>query len=81
MIHSRKIAANVRRYGSVALCRGGMRFCRQAAVQECAFRYKVIALAKTMTPGGRPRLQPGQPVPPATERSSLVRNFSRHRRQ
>ncbi|HZK68625.1 MAG TPA: hypothetical protein VFC36_03410 [Paludibacter sp.] len=27
-----------------------MSFCRQAAVEECAFRYKVIALAKTMTP-------------------------------
>jgi len=39
--------------------RDGMRFCRQTAVYRCAFRYKVIALAKTMTPGGGPRLQPG----------------------
>jgi len=30
--------------------RGGMSFCRQTVVQYCTFRYKVIALAKTMTP-------------------------------
>ena len=29
----------------------------------------VLALAKTVTPGGGPRREPGQPVPPATERS------------
>jgi hypothetical protein len=31
--------------------------------------YFILALAKTVTPGGSPRREPGRPVPPATELS------------
>jgi len=41
----------------------------------------ILALAKTVTPRGSPRRVPGQPVPLATRWSSLVRKYSRHRRQ
>jgi len=38
-------------------------------------------VGKNRDTGGGPRREPGQPVPPATELSSLVRRFSRHRSQ
>ena len=37
----------------------------------------ILALAKTVTPGGSPRREPGQAAPPTTKRSSLARRFSR----
>jgi hypothetical protein len=40
MIHSRKIAANVRRYVQLAQSRGGARFCTRGAMQG----YTVITL-------------------------------------
>ena len=50
--------------------------------------YFILALAKTpdksgqaVTPGGSAPPERGRPVPPATEQSSLVRKFSRHRSQ
>jgi len=64
--------------------RGGMRFYRYAVVQYCTFGYLFIALAKTpdksgqaVTPGGSPRREPGQAVPPAINLSSLARRLSR----
>ncbi len=68
---------NVRRY--VALVRqladGGARcpvsnagrsgcFCTLGAVQGYDGYYFVLALAKTVTPGGNPRREPGRPAPP-----------------
>jgi hypothetical protein len=35
--------------------------------------YFILALAKTVTPGGSPRRKPGRPVPLTTRRSSLAR--------
>jgi len=45
---------------------------------DILFGYKFIALAKTVTPGGSPRREPGQAVAPNTEPSSLVTQLSRH---
>jgi hypothetical protein len=39
--------------------------------------YFILALAKTVTPGGGPRREPGQAAPPTTKRSSLAKKFSR----
>ena len=39
--------------------------------------YFVIALAKTVTPEGSPRRQPGQAAPLTTNQASLARRFSR----
>jgi hypothetical protein len=37
----------------------------------------IVALAKTVTPGGSARREPGQAAPPTTKLSSLARRFSR----
>ena len=39
--------------------------------------YFILALAKTVTPRGGPRREPGRAVPLTTKRSSLARKFSR----
>jgi len=39
--------------------------------------YIILALAKTVTPGGGPRREPGRAAPPTTKQSSLARKFSR----
>jgi hypothetical protein len=39
----------------------------------------IVALAKTVTPGGSPRREPGQAVPLTTKPYSLARKFSRYR--
>jgi len=57
---------NVRRYGSVALCRGGACFCTRGAMQGYDVDLFILALAKTVTPGGGPRREPGQAAPPTT---------------
>jgi len=56
------LASNGPAVCSVALCRGGKSFCRHAAEKECIFRYKNVAVAKTMTPGGSAPRQRGQPA-------------------
>ena len=69
--------ANVRRYVALAQSRGGACFCTRGAMQGYDVVLFVLALAKTVTPGGGPRRKPGKPVPPATELSSLARKVSR----
>jgi len=41
-------------------------FCTRGAMQGYDVVLFILALAKTVTPGGGPRREPGQPVPPAT---------------
>jgi len=59
---------NVRRY--VALVRrladGGACFCTRGAMQDYDVVLFIVALAKTVTPGGGPRREPGQAAPPTT---------------
>jgi len=58
--------------------RGGACFCTRGAMQGYDVDLFIFALAKTVTPGGGPRREPGRAVPPTTERSSLARKFSRY---
>jgi len=71
------IDPNVRRYVALAQNRGGARFCTRGAMQGYDGYYFILALAKTVTPGGGPRREPGQAAPLTTKRSSLARKFSR----
>ena len=57
---------NVRRYVQLAQRRGGACFCTRGAKQGYDDYYLILALAKTVTPGGRPRREPGRPAPPLT---------------
>ena len=57
--------------------RGGACFCTRGAMQDYDVDLFILALAKTVTPGGSPRRKPGQAAPPTTKRSSLARRFSR----
>jgi len=75
------IGYNVRRYVALAQSRGGACFCTRGALWGYDVVLFIVALAKTVKPPGGPRREPGQPVPPATELSSLGRRFSRHRSQ
>jgi len=68
---------NVRRYVALAQSRGGACFCTRGAMWGYDCYYFILALAKTVTPGGGPRREPGQAAPPTTQRSSLARKFSR----
>jgi len=61
-----EISANVRRYVQLAQSRGGACFCTRGAVQDCDVVLFIVALAKTVTPGGSPRREPGQAAPPTT---------------
>ena len=72
------MAYNVRRYVALPQSRGGARFCTRGAMQGYDGYYFVLALAKTVTPGGSPRREPGRAVPLTTKRSSLARKFSRY---
>ena len=65
------MAGNVRRYVQLAQNRGGACFCTRGAMQGYDVNLFILALAKTVTPGGGPRREPGQPVPPATRPSSF----------
>jgi len=58
--------ANVRRYVALAQSRGGACFCTRGAMQEYDFDLFILALAKTVTPPGGPRREPGQAAPPTT---------------
>ncbi len=64
------IQHNVRRYVALAQSRGGACFCTRGAMQDYDGYYLILAMAKTVTPGGGPRREPGQPVPPTTEQSN-----------
>ena len=50
----------------MAQSRGGACFCTRGAMQGYDVVLFILALAKTVTPGGSPRREPGQPVPPLT---------------
>jgi len=60
------IDPNVRRYVALAQSRGGACFCTRGAVQDYDVVLYILALAKTVTPGGGPRREPGQAAPPTT---------------
>jgi len=47
--------------------RGGACFCTRGAMQVYDVVLFILALAKTVTPEGRPRREPGQAVAPATK--------------
>jgi len=57
---------NVRRYVQLAQSRGGACFCTRGAMQDYDVVFFIIALAKTVTPGGGPRREPGQAAPLTT---------------
>jgi hypothetical protein len=71
------IDPNFRRYVKLAKSRGGACFCTRGAMQGYDVVLFILALAKTVTPRGGPRREPGQAAPPTTSRSSLARKFSR----
>ena len=58
--------ANVRRYVALPQSRGGACFCTRGAMQGYDVILFIVALAKTVTPGGGPRREPGRAVPPTT---------------
>jgi len=58
--------ANVRRYVALAQSRGGACFCTRGAIQGYDGYYFILALAKTVTPRGSPRREPGQAAPLTT---------------
>ena len=60
------IVTNVRRYVLLAPLRSGACFCTRGAVQDYDVVLFVLALAKTVTPGGSPRRDPGQAAPLTT---------------
>jgi len=47
--------------------RGGACFCTRGAMKDCDGYYFIIALAKTVTPAGGPRREPGRAVAPAAK--------------
>jgi len=52
---------------ALAQSRGGACFCTRGAMQDYDVVLFVLALAKTVTPGGGPRREPGQAVALATK--------------
>jgi len=66
MRHIPALASNVRRYVALAQSCGGTCFCTRGAMQGYEVVLFIIALAKTVTPGGSPRREPGQAAPPTT---------------
>ena len=63
---SAAIGPNVRRYVALPQSRGGACFCTRGAMQGYDVVLFIVALAKTVTPGGSPRREPGQASPPTT---------------
>ena len=58
---------NVRRYVHVAAAsRWRVFFCTRGAMQGYDVILLILALAKTVTPAGGPRREPGRAVPPTT---------------
>jgi len=62
-----EIGANVRRYVALPQSRGGACFCTRDSMQAYDVVLFIVVLAKTVTPGGGPRREPGQAVAPATK--------------
>jgi len=60
------IDPNVRRYVALAQSRGGACFCTRGAIQSYDVDLFILALAKTVTPLGGPRREPGQAAPLTT---------------
>jgi len=61
--HEAGLNANVRRYVALAQSRGGACFCTRGAMQGYDVDLFIVALAKTVTPGGGPWREPGQAAP------------------
>ena len=68
---------NVRRYVQLAQSRGGACFCTRGAMQGYDVDLFIVALAKTVTPGGSAPRERGRAAPLTTLRSSLARRLSR----
>jgi len=64
--HIAAIVPNVRRYVLLAQSRGGACFCTRGAMPGYDVDLYILALAKTVTPPGGPRREPGQTAPPTT---------------
>ena len=73
-----KMCSNVRRYGSVAAESRWRVFLHSWCDAEIWCYLFILALAKTVTPPGGPRREPGRAVPPTTKRYSLATRFSRY---
>ena len=56
------MVTNVRRYVALAQSRGGACFCTRGAMQGYDVVLFILAMAKTVTPRGSPRREPGRPV-------------------
>jgi len=61
-----EINANVRRYVALAQSRGGACFCTRGAMQVFDVDLFIVALAKTVTPGGSAPRERGQAAPLTT---------------
>ena len=59
--------------------RGGACFCTRDTILGYDVVLNIVALAKTVTPAGSPRREPGRAVPPTTKPYTLARKFSRYR--
>ena len=59
MIEGYTLTPNVRRYVALAQSRGGACFCTRYAMQDYDGYYLILAMAKTVTPGGSPPAVPG----------------------
>ena len=75
------IDPNVRRYVALAQSRGGACFCTRGAMQGYDVVLFILALAKTVTPGGGPRREPGQAVAQTTTPPLLLPNCRATERQ
>jgi len=51
---------------ALAQSRGGACFCTRGAMQDCDIVLFIVALAKTVTPSGSPRREPGRAAPLTT---------------
>jgi len=61
-----RIGYNVRRYVALAQSRGGACFCTRGAMQRYDVGLFILALAKTVTPGGSAPRERGRAAPPTT---------------
>jgi hypothetical protein len=61
--------------------RGGACFCTRGAMQGYDVGLFIVALAKTVTPAGGPRREPGRAVAPATKLSLKLLNCRTTERQ
>ena len=63
---------------ALAKSRGGACFCTRGAMQGYDAYYFILALAKTVTPGGSPPAVPGAARGASHKTASLVTQLSRH---